>query len=499
MCTLEPRRGLGEKLGARRRRGRASSFERRHDLLAHMTAAPEIAWGLLVRAPETDAKFPEVLALCAPTTYVGRYPDRHRPFDAGADLVVLWHERVSRVHCVLRATVDGVELEYLGSNAMRINGDRLETHQRRQLVDRDRVAMLEPTKKHGALEYDYEAAMEANRDRLCRGLEASGRAKAKELKQLRVEIGDARDAGEKIERLRARELDALGRKRAAETKRRRVVETIDGLQERRRRSEEELQEVLDASRRRRLLEEEVRGLEEGQRSSDRDASASLREAKALREELARVRADGLLQLSLLVNVEKNRREEDDGSSHRDSSLFAAGPDDEEGDGSSPLPRSQPSEAKESQPRSTSLSPRSRPPDEDDLSVDADATRQILEEARKRASQSRRDGELAAALAAAPPTPPAADDDDGALISADGGADFSDDGGSEEDVAVEDEPPPTAADVFEHHANDDEKLRDFLGRRLAAQGNRAAAASARRALLKVAPPGFADRYWRLDGS
>ena len=55
--------------------------------MALMTAAPEIAWGLLVRAPETDAKFPEVLALCAPTTYVGRYPDRHRPFDAGADLV----------------------------------------------------------------------------------------------------------------------------------------------------------------------------------------------------------------------------------------------------------------------------------------------------------------------------------------------------------------------------------------------------------------------------
>ena len=133
-------------------------------------------------------------------------------------------------------------------------------------------------------------------------------------------------------------------------------------------------------------------------------------------------------------------------------------------------------------------------------MDADATRQILEEARKRASQSRRDGELAAALAAAPPTPPAADDDDGREdLSADDGADFSDDGGSEEDVAVEDDPPPTAAEVFEYHANDDEKLRDFLGRRLATQGNRAAAASARRALLKVAPPGFADRYWRLDGS
>ena len=475
---MRPGEGLGRNSARAARRGRASSFERRHDLLAYMTAAPEIAWGLLVRAPGTDAKFPEVLALCAPTTYVGRYPDRHRPFDAGADLVVLWHEHVSRVHCVLRATVDGVELEYLGSNAMHINGDRLETHQRRQLVDRDRVAMLEATKKHGALAYDYEAAMEANRDRLCRGLEARGRAKAKELEQLRVEIGDARDAGEKIERLRARELDALGRRRAAETKRRRVVETIEGLQERRRRSEKELQEVLDASRRRRVLEEEVRGLEEGQRSSDRDASASLRKAKALREELARVRADGLLQLSLLVNVEQNRREEDSRSS-------------------SPLPRSQPPKSQPSEAKESQL--RSRPPDEDDLSVDADATRQILEEARKRASQSRRDGELAAALAAAPPTPPAADDDDGAIISADDGANFSDDGGSEEDVAVEDDPPPTAADVFEYHANDDEKLRDFLGRRLAAQGNRTAAASARRALLKVAPPGFADRYWRLGGS
>ena len=41
-----------------------------------MTAPPEIAWGVLVRTPDTDARHPQFVALCAESVVLGRRPER---------------------------------------------------------------------------------------------------------------------------------------------------------------------------------------------------------------------------------------------------------------------------------------------------------------------------------------------------------------------------------------------------------------------------------------
>ena len=41
-----------------------------------MTAPPEIAWGVLVRTPDTAARPPQGVALCAESVVLGRRPER---------------------------------------------------------------------------------------------------------------------------------------------------------------------------------------------------------------------------------------------------------------------------------------------------------------------------------------------------------------------------------------------------------------------------------------
>ena len=70
-----------------------------------MTEAPEIAWGVLVRTPDTDARHPQFVALCAESVVLGRRPERYH--GARADRVRLAHSRVSGVQC-LQPTLDSM-------------------------------------------------------------------------------------------------------------------------------------------------------------------------------------------------------------------------------------------------------------------------------------------------------------------------------------------------------------------------------------------------------
>ncbi|KAH8087568.1 hypothetical protein JL720_6878 [Aureococcus anophagefferens] len=180
-----------------------------------MTAAPEIAWGVLVRTPDTDARHPQFVALCAESVVLGRRPERYH--GARADRVRLAHSRVSGVQCLLHVNLDGVRLEQhaRASNETKVNGHTIADA--RRLESGDTITLLQ---SRDVIKYDYFPAGDAGEDRLVAALEARGRGAARELAAVREEAArlraaaadDARRLGaaeDALEALRRRELDAL--------------------------------------------------------------------------------------------------------------------------------------------------------------------------------------------------------------------------------------------------------------------------------------------------
>ncbi|KAK7240525.1 hypothetical protein SO694_00111093 [Aureococcus anophagefferens] len=181
-----------------------------------MTAAPEIAWGVLVRTPDTDARHPQFVALCAESVVLGRRPERYH--GARADRVRLAHSRVSGVQCLLHVNLDGVRLEQhaRASNETKVNGHTIADA--RRLESGDTITLLQ---SRDVIKYDYFPAGDAGEDRLVAALEARGarRREASPLSGKRQRLraaaaDDARRLGaaeDALEALRRRELDAVGR------------------------------------------------------------------------------------------------------------------------------------------------------------------------------------------------------------------------------------------------------------------------------------------------
>jgi len=475
-----------------------------------MTAPPEIAWGVLVRTPDTDARHPQFVALCAESVVLGRRPERYH--GARADRVRLAHSRVSGVQCLLRVNENGVCLEQhaRASNETKVNGHTIADA--RRLESGDTITLLQ---SRDVIKYDYFPAGDAGADRLVAALEARGRGAAGELAAVRQEAArlraaaadDARRLGaaeDALEALRRRELDAVGRARRDERRRRAIVQDAVGPLERRLREADGL-DALAAER------------DAANAAFDRERER----AAGLAARLAGARAEGKCELHTLLALELaadgapggdddvgggfdggDESMGDDGFGDDDG--FGGGDDDVGDDGGGGG-----DDAGGGGGDRVALSP-------DEFGLDAfleeasEERRWRLSQERRRLSQERSDAELAAELAARPPTPadgdrtrrdaelaaawpptPARtapvddDDDDGARSSSDDGARSS--------SADESEAPPSAAEAFAG-LGDDGALRAFLAERLAAQGNAASAAAARRALVAVAPAGFADAYW-----
>ncbi|KAH8047716.1 hypothetical protein JL721_12128 [Aureococcus anophagefferens] len=167
-----------------------------------MTAAPEIAWGVLVRTPDTDARHPQFVALCAESVVLGRRPERYH--GARADRVRLAHSRVSGVQCLLHVNLDGVRLEQhaRASNETKVNGHTIADA--RRLESGDTITLLQ---SRDVIKYDYFPAGDAGEDRLEAGGAVAPVAGARRLSQERSDAAALR-AARRRRRRRRRTRDA---------------------------------------------------------------------------------------------------------------------------------------------------------------------------------------------------------------------------------------------------------------------------------------------------